>query len=146
MLQIVASRIDSGFSTYRQFSNPQNRSNNNNNNNNNNNRNNNNRHNNNRRPNNGKKPFSINTKGPVSNEEEGKKGKEYLCAYCGSAEYSPDRCPLVNRKKASSSSSHITNPEPKTIPSIRISDQPDVKLAIFRFTLIVSNISTETKF
>jgi len=44
----------------------------------------------------------------------------------------------MNSKKTSSNSSYITNPEP--------SDQRDVKLPIFKFTLNVSNISTETKF
>ena len=78
----------------------------------------------------------------MSNEKKERR-KEHHCAYCGSANHSLDHCPLVNRNKASSSSSHITNLEPKTIP--RISDQPDVKLPIFEFSLNISNISTKTK-
>jgi len=126
-LQTIASRLDSRIAAHRQFSNPQNRSNNNNNNDNRNN----NRNNNNRRQNKGKKPFKFNTRGPLSNEEKERRKKEHLCAYCRSSNHSLDHCPLVNRNKASSSSSHITNLEPKTIPRIRISDQPDVKLPIF---------------
>ncbi len=115
-------------------------------NNNNNNRNNNNRNNNNRRPNNGKRPFSFKTRGLLSNEEKERRRKEYLCAYCGAADHSLDKYPLINKNKSSStSSSHMTNPEPKLIPRPRISDQPDVKLPIFEFSLNVSNISTKTK-
>ena len=81
----------------------------------------------------------------MSNEEKERRRKEHLCAYCGSVNHSLDHYPLVNRNKVYSSSSHITNLEPKTIPRIRISDQFDVKLLIFEFSLNVSNISTKTK-
>ena len=139
-LQTIASRIDSRLAAHRQYLNPQNRSNNNNNN-----RNNNNRNNNNRRSNNGKKPFSFKTKGSLSNEEKERRRKEHLCAYCGSAYHSLEKCPLANKNKASPSSSHITNPEPKNTYRPRISDQPDVKLPIFEFTINVSNTSTNAK-
>ncbi len=137
-LQTIASRIDNRLASHRQFFNSQNRQNNNN-------GNNNNRNNNNRRPNNGKKPFSFKTRGPLSNEEKERRRKEHLCAYCGSADHAINNCPLKNKNKASSSSAHISNPEPKTIPRPRISDQPNVKLPVFEFSLNVSNISTKTK-
>jgi len=140
-LQTIASRLDNGIAAHKQFSSPQNRSNNNNNNDNKNN----NRNNNNRRQNKRKKPFKFNTRGPLSKEEKERRRKEHLCVYCRSADHSLDYCPLVNRNKAFSGSSHITNLEPKTIPRIRISDQPDIKLPIFEFSLNVSNISTKAK-
>ena len=56
-----------------------------------------------------------------------------------------DKCPLKNKNKPSSSSTYATNPEPKVTPRRRISDQPNVKLPIFEFTLNVSNVSTKTK-
>jgi len=80
----------------------------------------------------------------LSNEEKERKKKEHLCAYCGSADHYLNKCTLKNKNKPSSSSSYVSNPKPKPTPR-KISDQPDVKLPIFEFTLYLSDVSTKTK-
>ena len=134
-MQTIASRIDGRLSAHRQFTNNQNRSNNNLNNNNSNKK----------RWNFYKKGSNSKHYGPLSDEEKERRKRENLCLYCGSSNHTLGNCPLKNKKKSPSSTSHITNPEPKAKERTRISDQQNLSLPIFEFTLNVLKSSVKTK-
>lgn len=134
-MQTIASRIDGRLSAHRQFTNNQNRSNNNLNNNNSNKK----------RWNFYKKGSNSKHYGPLSDEEKERRKRENLCLYCGSSNHTLGNCPLKNKKKSPSSTSHITNPEPKAKERPRISDQQNLSLPIFEFTLNVLKSSVKTK-
>ena len=89
-----------------------------------------------------KKKSNSNLKfhGPLSNEEKERR-KKNLCLYCGSSNHSLDNCPIKNKYKSPSSTTHITNPKPRP----RVSDQANLKLPIFEFTLNVLKSSVKTK-
>jgi len=133
-MQTIASRIDGRLSASKSFFNPSNKSSQNNKNNNN------------------KKRWNFNKKNskpkfhaPLSKEEKERRKKENLCLYCGSSQHSLDNCPIKNKNKPSSSTSHITNTDLKNAPRPRISEQPNTKLPIFEFTLNVLESSIQTK-
>jgi len=139
-MQTIAARIDSRISTNRQFFNTPGRSNNNNNNNNNQGR---------RRWNFNRKNPKFKPHAPLSKEEKERRRKENLCLYCGSPDHSLDNCPLKNKYKPSTSTSHMTNPEfnlkEKSTRRPRISDQPNLKLPIFEFTFKILKTTTKAK-
>ena len=82
---------------------------------------------------------------PWQTKKKKEEKKENLCSYCGSSDHSLNNWPIKNKNKLSSSTSHITNPKPKTSPRPRVSDQPNLKLPIFEFTLNVLKSSINTK-
>ena len=133
-MQTIASRIDGRLSAHKLFFNTTNKPNLNN-------KNNNNKRGWNLNKNNPKQKF----RGPLSNEEKERRKRENLCLYCGSPNHSLNNCPIRNKSKASSSTSHITNTKPKISPRIRVTDQPNLNVPIFEFTLNILKSSIRTK-
>jgi len=76
-------------------------------------------------------------------KKKNRRRRENLCLYCCSVKHSLENCPLKNRNKASTSSSHITNPYPKLNLRPRILDEPNIKFPIFEFFFSLFPISLQ---
>ena len=141
-MQTIAARIDSRIAANRNFFNPQNKSNNRP-------RNNNNNNSNKRKWNSNKRTSNSKPRGPLSNEEKERRKRENLCLYCGSSKHLLENCPLrnnnKNNNKPSSGSTYISNPESQPSSRPRISDNPDLNLPIYEFTLKIANTTSTTK-
>jgi len=139
-MQTIAARIDSWILTNRQFFNTQGRSNNNHNNNNNNQ---------NKKGWNSNKNPKFKPHGPLTKEEKERRRRENICLYCSFPDHSLDNCPVKNKYKHSTDTSHMTNSETSLKENFtrrpRISDLPNSKLPIFEFTFNILKTTTISK-